>query len=155
MKYFFDTKFIEGFTQPFFGKSRHFIDLISIGIVVEDGREYYAISNEFDPKKASKWIKENVIEKLEYREPVLQSRLPGVKTYLEKVYEGMEAVKKAGKSNDQIAQEIIDFVNPPWLQEPFDWHSEPPQLTQDSQDFITLHNAILDGEKDVFQCYIA
>lgn len=55
MKYFIDTEFIEGFHKPLFGKKRHFIDLISIGIVAEDGREYYAISKDFDLK--SVWNK--------------------------------------------------------------------------------------------------
>lgn len=56
MKYFYDTEFIEN------GKT---IDLISIGIVCEDGREYYAISREFDGEKASDWVKENVLARLE------------------------------------------------------------------------------------------
>ena len=55
MKYFYDTEFIED------GKT---IDLISIGIVCEDGLTYYAISNEFDASKASEWVKENVLAKL-------------------------------------------------------------------------------------------
>jgi hypothetical protein len=55
MKYFLDTEFIE---YP------NTIDLISIGIVAEDGREFYAISNEFDARKASVWVKENVISNL-------------------------------------------------------------------------------------------
>jgi hypothetical protein len=54
-RYFIDTEFIEGFHKPLFGKRRHFIDLISIGIVCEDGREYYAISKDFDLK--SVWNK--------------------------------------------------------------------------------------------------
>ena len=66
MKYFIDTEFIEGFHKPLFGKRRHFIDLISIGIVCEDGREYYAISNEFNPKKADKWVLENVLYPMVY-----------------------------------------------------------------------------------------
>ena len=61
MKYFIDTEFIEGVKKPLFGKSRHFIDLVSIGIVCEDGREYYAVSNEFNPKDADKWVLENVL----------------------------------------------------------------------------------------------
>lgn len=69
MKYFIDFEFIEGFHKPWFGKRRHFIDLISVGIVCEDGRSYYAISTEFNPKKADKWVKENVIAKLPYRYP--------------------------------------------------------------------------------------
>jgi hypothetical protein len=58
VKYWLDTEFIED------GKT---IDLISIGIVSEDGREYYAISTEFDEEKASDWVKENVIPQLEPR----------------------------------------------------------------------------------------
>lgn len=62
MKYFLDTEFLEG-TQtnglPFFefwlGPKRKLqptIDLISIGIVAEDGREYYAISKDFNLKES-------------------------------------------------------------------------------------------------------
>lgn len=56
MRFWFDTEFIED------GKT---IDLVSIGIIAEDGRTYYAISSEFDPYKASDWVKENVLMKLE------------------------------------------------------------------------------------------
>jgi hypothetical protein len=58
MKYFFDCEFIES-------GSKNPIQLISIGMVCEDGREYYAISDEFDPTTASDWVVENVILKLE------------------------------------------------------------------------------------------
>lgn len=59
MKYFVDTEFIDdGFT----------IDLISIGIVAEDGREYYAQSNQADFGKASQWVKDNVIAHLLIRD---------------------------------------------------------------------------------------
>lgn len=61
MKYFFDTEFIEGFHKYWFGKNRHFIDLISIGIVDEKGNTFYAVSNEYDYNKADDWVKENVI----------------------------------------------------------------------------------------------
>ncbi len=40
MKFFLDTEFIED------GRT---IDLVSIGVVAEDGREFYAVSTEFDP----------------------------------------------------------------------------------------------------------
>lgn len=56
MKYFIDTEFIE---YPCT------IDLISIALVAEDGREFYAISSEFDESKASQWVKKNVIKQLE------------------------------------------------------------------------------------------
>lgn len=100
MKYFFDTEFIEGFKEPLFGKKRHFIDLISIGIVCEDGREYYAISNEFNEEDASPWVRKNVISKLEY---ATDSR----------VYFGEKASKEAGKSNKQIAAEVYKFITDP------------------------------------------
>ena len=64
MKYFLDTEFIEGFHKPLFGKKRHFIDLISIGLVREDGLTYYAISTDFNGKDADSWVYANVIAQL-------------------------------------------------------------------------------------------
>lgn len=53
MKYFYDTEFLEGTQKKWFGRNTPpTIDLISIGIVAEDGREYYAISKEFNLKEA-------------------------------------------------------------------------------------------------------
>lgn len=57
MKYYIDTEFLEGpQTKTFFGiktgMTKPTIDLISIGIVSEDGREYYAISKDFNLKEA-------------------------------------------------------------------------------------------------------
>lgn len=51
-KYFFDTEFLEGTQKTLFGKTKPTIDLISIGIVSEDNREYYAISKDFNLKEA-------------------------------------------------------------------------------------------------------
>lgn len=64
MKYFIDTEFIEGFHKPWLGKRRHYIDLISIGIVREDGGSYHAISSEYDYNSADQWVRENVIAPL-------------------------------------------------------------------------------------------
>jgi hypothetical protein len=53
--YFYDCEFIEdGLT----------IDLVSIGVVDEWGREFYAVSTEFDPAKAIPWVRENVLKLL-------------------------------------------------------------------------------------------
>lgn len=60
MKYFLDTEFIEGFHLQN-GRKRHHIDLISIGIVCEDGRTLHNISREYHYKDASDWVKDNVI----------------------------------------------------------------------------------------------
>jgi hypothetical protein len=56
VKYWIDTEFI---ARPYT------IDLISIGLVAEDGREFYAASSEVDWSKASLWTLENVRTKLE------------------------------------------------------------------------------------------
>lgn len=109
MKYYIDTEFIEGFTRPYtLGKSRHFIDLISIGIVAEDGREYYAISKEFNPNLADSWVKENIIDKIETE---LYQKLSPAEKYVGLC--GLKyLLKRFGKSNKEIAQEVFNFVNP-------------------------------------------
>jgi hypothetical protein len=57
-KYFLDTEFIErGSTYP--------VSLISIGIICEDGRTFYAVSSEFHPADASDWVKDNVLPHIE------------------------------------------------------------------------------------------
>jgi 3' exoribonuclease, RNase T-like len=55
MRYFYDTEFIED------GRT---IDLISIGVAAEDGREYYAVSSEFNPERAGSWVRSHVLPKL-------------------------------------------------------------------------------------------
>lgn len=55
MRYFYDTEFIED------GRT---IDLVSIGIVAEDGREYYAVSTEFNSARANSWVRDNVLNQL-------------------------------------------------------------------------------------------
>ena len=37
---------------------------MSIGVVGDDGREYYAVSTEFDPDRAGSWVRANVLPKL-------------------------------------------------------------------------------------------
>lgn len=66
MKYFYDTEFLEGSqTKRLFGlpmgKTKPTIDLISIGIVSEDNREYYAISKDFNLDEAWNRYDEKVI----------------------------------------------------------------------------------------------
>jgi hypothetical protein len=59
-RYLYDTEFIER------SENGHmWLDLVSIGIVSEDGRrEYYAVSTEFDPAFAVTWVRRNVLDKL-------------------------------------------------------------------------------------------
>jgi hypothetical protein len=73
MRYWFDTEFIED------GRT---IDLMSIGMVAEDGREYYAESKECDLSRASPWVAANVIPHL----------------------------RGGAKSRSAIAAEVLEFI---------------------------------------------
>ena len=64
MKYFLDTEFIEG-TRKTLLKSKPTIDLISIGIVSDDNREYYAISKDFNLKEA--WNRHDTTPNMDYK----------------------------------------------------------------------------------------
>lgn len=75
MIYFLDTEFIEDV---------NYLDPISIGIACADGREYYAVSSEFNVSRASQWVVDNVIAKL----PPMAER----------------------KSRAVIARELLEFV---------------------------------------------
>ncbi len=55
MRYFYDSEFIED------GRT---IELVSIGVVAEDGREFYAVSTEFDPARAGGWVRSHVLPQL-------------------------------------------------------------------------------------------
>src|SRR5688500_10884999 len=54
-RYFYDCEFIE---------DGRLIDLVSIGVVDEHGREFYAVSTEFDDSRALPWVRRNVLDKL-------------------------------------------------------------------------------------------
>ncbi|WP_261562679.1 polyadenylate-specific 3'-exoribonuclease AS [Frankia tisae] len=59
-RFFYDTEFIER------READHlWLDLVSIGIVSEDGAQrYYAVSTEFDPAFAVPWVRRNVLDQL-------------------------------------------------------------------------------------------
>ena len=64
---FYDTEFIEDGST---------IELISIGAVDEEGREFYAVSTQFDPMRAGRWVQRNVLDKLPpMSDPAWRSRL--------------------------------------------------------------------------------
>lgn len=116
MDYFLDTEFIEGFDKPLFGKRRHFIDLISIGIVDKSGRTYYAVSKEFDLSYAwnDVWIRENVLKPLHTE--LCQKMSPFAKTYFSSTFfpftktSMRRLISWQGKTNNEIAQDIRLFV---------------------------------------------
>ncbi|MPY97167.1 MAG: polyadenylate-specific 3'-exoribonuclease AS [Actinophytocola sp.] len=80
MRFFYDTEFIED------GRT---IDLVSIGVVDERGREFYAVSTEFDPDRAGAWVREHVLPQLP------------------------PPSDKAWRSRERIRQDLLDFVGKP------------------------------------------
>ena len=79
------------------------IDLVSLGLVCEDGREFYAISTEFDPVEANDFVRTTVLPLLEPgNSPVWMSR-------------------------DQIKDALVAFVGDTvprfwsWGGTPYDW----------------------------------
>ena len=139
MKYFLDTEFLEGTQKKWFGQTKPTIDLISIGIVAEDGREYYAISKDFNLKEAwnrfqrkeqtmfekqnafkgkkEYWIRDNVLKSI-YTE-LEKKEIDNYKGFTDPIYDLelsfnysclKRLIKKYGKSNKQIAEDIKDFV---------------------------------------------
>lgn len=66
MRYFLDTEFHEYEIADVDHQKRPTIDLISIGIVAEDGREFYRVSDQFaiNPACGNEWLFTNVIQPL-------------------------------------------------------------------------------------------
>lgn len=120
MKYFFDTEFHERIKKPLFGKKYHLMELISIGIVDEDGRTYYAVSSDFDLSAAWKneWLRENVLYLIYKELRDIQNENTTERMLYGNLWEGFSykslkvLISWHGKKNDVIAAEIFDFVNP-------------------------------------------
>lgn len=140
MRYFFDTEFLEGTQKTWLGKSKPTIDLISIGIVSEDNRQYYAISKDFNLKEAWNrfqleqqsgdarnifpegkkvyWIRENVLKpifnewKMESNGKIVRLGLPTPLNEMEFNYKNFKyCIKCIGKTNAQIAFDIVNFTH--------------------------------------------
>ena len=131
MKYFIDTEFLEGPQNKTlfgisYGKTKPTIDLISIGIVAEDGRKYYAISKDFNLKEAwnrfylkhtgfgdrnnlppikDYWIRNNVLKNL------FNNHVANYNKEINTLKEFKNLVKHFGKTDKQIAEEVINFTH--------------------------------------------
>ncbi len=70
MRFFLDTEFLD------LGRT---LELVSIGVVAEDGREFYAISREFDPARANAWVRAEVLPRLEPEEPGVWRTVAGIR----------------------------------------------------------------------------
>ncbi len=96
MRHWLDTEFIErGPDYP--------IDLISIGIVAQDGREYYALNYDCNHSKASDWVKKNVLSQI--------PPMPLPQIYSSpKQYQESEAGRQGWRNKATISLEINLFV---------------------------------------------
>lgn len=141
MKYFIDTEFLEG-TQTkknligWKSQTIPTIDLISIAITCEDGREYYAISRDFNVTEAWErsdlklitgkpvecvrdyWIRDNVMVSI-YKDLIKMINTRDTQSDLEQVADirfDLPSMKKLvkwyGKTNKEIATEILEFIYP-------------------------------------------
>lgn len=115
MRYYYDTEFKEdGYT----------VDLISIGIVAEDGREFYGVSNEFDKMKVAQdwWLMENVMSSIEHETSIKFDSHFGVP------YRWLTVTDKDAKSRQELADGIKAFVGddiPEW----WAWYSAYDHVT--------------------------
>jgi hypothetical protein len=96
--YFYDTEFLEDGST---------IDLISIGIVSETGREYYAVNSDMDHDRIKKdrWLCENVVRHLPLRGTMDQPRF-GSNNYLYT----LDRTSALVKPKWVIANEVRDFL---------------------------------------------
>ena len=76
MRYFLDMEFSER-------GSRYPLELISLAIVAEDGREFYAHSANYDVSGCNDWVRENVLPHLTSQPPMsLWSIAEAVKLFI-------------------------------------------------------------------------
>lgn len=97
VRYFYDTEFIE---------DGHTIDLVSIGMVSEDGREYYAISSVFNVARMlhNDWLMENVFPSL----PIKLIREGVWKWDID------DPTFKFVKNRQEIRDSLLEFVAGTW-----------------------------------------
>lgn len=137
MKYFLDQEFNTRFKKPIswlptigkWNKPFHIIELISIGLVSDDDRQLNMISKDFDIKAAwnayqlkqvsgdqrnrypegvkDYWLRENVLL------PIMADLLKEETEPMEFNYKNFKKlIKKYGKTNKEIAAEVIEFTRP-------------------------------------------
>lgn len=141
MDIYLDQEFHEYFRKPFkwlptignFNKPFHVIELISIGLVDTDNEEYYAVSKDFDITaawnsyqvkrighgdsgifKKEYWLRENVLK------PIFNKIMDEMsyETWVDldissefNLYNFKRIIKHFGISNDNIAKDIVGFVD--------------------------------------------
>ena len=103
MRVFLDAEFMED------GKK---IEMLSIGLVREDGEEYYAVNAHANLIEANEWVIENVVPHLPTK---TREAMPWAKQYVDawKVCDKIiDTDHRDAKLRHVIANEIISFVGP-------------------------------------------
>lgn len=116
MRYFLDSEFID---------TGSLIDLISIALVCEDGRELHLQSSEFDAWSASRWVKEHVFPHLAFCPHLKRDTDEPVLTHdLAEHYGQLDADIHPGclwRTRDQIRDEVAAFCDPKQYGTPEMW----------------------------------
>ncbi|WP_282698035.1 3'-5' exoribonuclease [Streptomyces sp. CC208A] len=101
MRIYYDTEFIEN------GRT---IDLISIALVAEDGREYYAVNREMPVRRIRRhdWLMKNVVPSLPHGQGDRRNHLP--KAWLFDYYD--PTVQRRAVIADQVRRFIQDTPDP-------------------------------------------
>lgn len=102
MRIYYDLEFIEYRTGWF--RKRYTIDLISIGMVANDGREYYAVNRDMPVRRIRrhKWLMDNVVPHLPKGHGDQKLSMP--KRWL------FHYADRTVKPEPQIAAEVAAFV---------------------------------------------
>ncbi len=93
MRYYLDTEFHE---RP------HTIELISIAVVAENGREFYCESSDYNRNKSTEWLKKNVLPNLWF------NKKPGVK--FSPRLNPVHGIIGGEYSRKDIGEELLDFI---------------------------------------------
>lgn len=121
MQYFIDTEYD-------FSAAECRITPISIGVVAEDGRTFYAVSTEFKAQRLSPWVRDNVL-------PLLPERRPSF-------YDSprIRMTASAWMSRGEIAKQMLAFVG----------DDPAPEFWGDYADFDYVVLSILMGGFDAW-----
>jgi len=140
-KYYIDTEFLEGTQNKFpFGKTKPTIDLISIGLIDEKNRVYYAVSKDFNLKEAWNrwqqrtgegdrnnhdprvyWIRDNVLHPIyvelvnKYLQDIRNMDRLNISHKVKDVWTFTRKnlawlIERYGRNNKEIANEICGFI---------------------------------------------
>lgn len=104
MKYWYDLEFID---------DGRIIEVISLGMVAEDGREYYAQNRECHFRRASDWVRANVYPHLSYFD---RKRLRPCDGYYD-----APAARVVWRPRAEIAEDVRRFCDPEQFGAPELW----------------------------------